>query len=101
MWRVFLIFAVLSVSSVALAEKYESCVPIAETVTGLPGSPAEYSDLAQANCISGDKIIMNDLYPWMVRYVVYNVCDLAYNVHVDDFEEREDGRNFAVVCIVS
>ena len=76
-----------------------TCVPITDTITGLPDSPAEYSDWVDKRCVSGDKVFMNNLWPEDVRYVINLVCDLSHTVYVDGYDNRSDERIFAVICI--
>ena len=77
----------------------DTCVPITDTITGLPDSPAEYAHWADRMCASGEKVFMNNLWPEDVRYVINLVCDLSHTVYVDGHDNRSDERNFAVICI--
>ena len=75
------------------------CVPIMDTVTGLPDSPAEYADWVDRGCVSGEKVFIDNLCPEDLRYVINLVCDLRHTVYVDGYDKRSDERNFAVICI--
>ena len=75
------------------------CVPIADTTTGLPDSPAQYSEWVRRACVSGDRVFMNNLWAEDVRYVINLVCDLRHTVYVDGHDNRSDERNFVVICI--
>ena len=75
------------------------CVPISSTTTGLPDSPGQYSEWVERDCVSGDKVFMNNLWAEDVRYVINLVCDLEHTVYVDGYDNRSDERNFVVICI--
>ena len=77
----------------------DTCVPVSDTVTGLPEYPYQYAEFINDGCNSGEKVLMNNLFKSWVRYVIYNVCDLRHSIHVDGFDTRDDDRNYAVVCI--
>lgn len=75
------------------------CLPISDTTTGIPDSPAQYSEWVKRACVSGDKVFMNNLWAEDVRYVINLVCDLEHTVYVDEYDDRLDERNFVVICI--
>lgn len=91
-------------SSFANASQYEDvqkCIPFRDTVLAYyerPKAPGDIVSLAQKYCKKGSKMHIDDVPNWWVPYIIYNVCNLKFAIHVERFGTEETPLA-SVVCL--
>ena len=82
-------------------EDIKKCIPFVDTMIDtdeMPKNPGEVKNLAETYCKKGSKMHIHSIPDWWVPYVIYNVCDMKYSVHVQRFGTEEEPLA-SVVCL--
>ena len=103
---VLIIFYVTSVPFFSFAsdtqnEDIKKCIPFTDTVlktNEMPENPGDVLTLAEKYCRKGSKMQIVSIPEWWVQYVIYNVCDMKYSIHVERFG-NEDKPLASVICL--
>ena len=73
-------------------ETVKKCIPFRDSVLNsdeMPKTPGDVVTLAENHCKKGSKMHIDDVPNWWVPYIIYNVCDMKYSVHVEIFGTEE------------
>ena len=79
----------------------EKCTPFVDTVIDkdeMPKNPGDVFKLAEIYCKKGSKMHIESIPEWWVQYVIYNVCDMKYSVHVERFGTKEEPLA-SIICL--
>ena len=79
----------------------KKCIPFRDTVIEteeMPESPGDVFKLAERYCKKGSKMHIESIPDWWVQYVIYNVCDMKYSIHVERFKKREEALA-SIICL--
>ena len=82
-------------------EDIKKCIPFTDTVlktNEMPENPGDVLTLAEKYCKKGSKMQIVSIPEWWVQYVIYNVCDMKYSIHVERFG-NEDKPLAIVICL--
>ena len=82
-------------------EDIKKCIPFVDTMIDtdeMPENPGEVKTLAETYCKKGSKMHIHSIPNWWVPYVIYNVCDMKYSVHVQRFGTEEEPLA-SIVCL--
>ena len=82
-------------------EDIKKCIPFRDSVLDsdeMPKTPGDVVTLAENHCKKGSKMHIDDVPNWWVPYIIYNVCDMKYSVHVERFGTEEKPLA-SVVCL--
>ena len=93
-----------SFSSFAKDSEYldvTKCIPFVDTMIDkdeMPKNPGDVFRLAETYCKKGSKMHISSIPNGWVEYVIYNVCDMKYSVHVERFGTEEEPLA-SVICL--
>ena len=93
-----------SFSSLAKDSEYldvTKCIPFVDTMIDkdeMPKNPGDVFRLAETYCKKGSKMHISSIPNGWVEYVIYNVCDMKYSVHVERFGTEEEPLA-SVICL--
>ena len=79
----------------------KKCIPFTDTSlldSEMPKTAGELVSLAENYCKKGSKMLIGSIPEWWVQYVIYNVCDMKYSVHLERFGTEEEPLA-SVVCL--
>ena len=82
-------------------EDIKKCIPFVDTMIDkdeMPKNPGDVVRLAETYCKKGSKMHISSIPNGWVEYVIYNVCDMKYTVHVEGFGTEEQPLA-SVVCL--
>jgi hypothetical protein len=82
-------------------EDITKCIPFKDSVLDsdeMPQNPGDILSLAETYCKKGSKMHIDSIPEWWVQYVIYNVCDMKYSVHVERFGTEEEPLA-SIVCL--
>lgn len=91
-------------TSLAKESQFEDiikCIPFRDSVLDseeTPKNPGDVISLAEKYCQKGSKMHIDDIPEWWKPYVIYNVCDMKYSVHVERFGTKEEPLA-SVICL--
>ena len=104
-WYLFIILILLhpfsSFAKDSQLEDIKKCIPFRDSVLDsdeMPKTPGDVVTLAENHCKKGSKMHIDDVPNWWVPYIIYNVCDMKYSVHVERFGTEEKPLA-SVVCL--
>lgn len=97
----FLTSSFTSLAKETQLEDIKKCISFRDSVLDsdeMPKTPGDVLTLAENYCKKGSKMHIDDVPNWWVPYIIYNVCDMKYSVHVERFG-TEDEPLASVVCL--
>ena len=112
-YKTFTLIFTITLGSIVIFYNYSSkadnkenedimkCIPFTDTVLKreeMPETPGEIVTLAEKYCKKGSKMHIVSIPEWWVQYVIYNVCDMQYSLHVERFGNIDEPLA-SVVCL--
>ena len=97
----FLTSSFTSFAKVSQFEDVKKCIPFRDSVLNsdeIPTTPGDVLTLAEKHCKKGAKMHIDDIPEWWIQYVIYNVCDMKYTVHVERFGTKEEPLA-SIICL--
>ena len=90
-----------SFADISQFEDIKKCIPFKDSILDsdeMPKTPGDVVTLAENHCKKGSKMHIDDVPNWWVPYIIYNVYDMKYSVHVERFGTDETPLA-SVICL--